>query len=139
MSDFPFLDSAASTEEEELPTFKMYDYDFEKNDFVRDGNGQMILLEGNDALKIWLIKMLKTSRFTWLAYSDRYGCEVYDWIGKVTKKPVAESELRRLLTESIMVNPFVKSIDEMNFNHERRGNELTIDITLTTVYGKLEV
>ena len=139
MAEWDFLTANSTPTEENLPIFKQYAYDFEKNEFVFDGDGNMILLEGNEALAVWLVKMLKTARFTYLAYSDSYGCEVYEWMGKVTKKAVAVSEMRRLLTESIMVNPYVKAIDAIEFNHDQRGNRLDIEITLSTIYGKLVV
>ena len=140
MDDFPFLNASAQlTAEEELPTFRMYDFDFEANDFKRDNDGNLILLEGNAALAVWLVKMLKTPRFTYLAYSDRYGFEIYDYIGRVTKSGVAISEMRRLITESIMTNSYVKAVTSIDFNHARRGNKLSISITLTTIYGEMVI
>ena len=139
MAEYVFLGSSEAVSEENLPIFKQYAWDFDKKEFIRDGSGGLILLEGREALAIWLIKMLRTARFTYLAYSDSYGCEVYEWMGKVTKKAVAISEMRRLLTESIMVNPYVKAIDAMEFVHDRRGNELTINITLSTIYGAVNI
>ena len=139
MAEYVFLGSSATASEENLPIFKQYAWDFDKKEFIRDGSGGLILLEGNEALKIWLIKMLRTARFTYLAYSDSYGCEIYEWMGKVTKKAVAISEMRRLLTESIMVNPYVKAIDAMEFVHDKRGNSLEINITLSTIYGAVNI
>ena len=139
MAEWDILNVTTTPIEENLPVFKQYAYDFEKNEFLFDGDGNMILLEGNEALAVWLVKMLKTARFTYLAYSDGYGCEVYEWMGKVTKKQFAISEMRRLLTESIMTNPYIKAIDAIEFNHDQRGNRLDIEITLSTIYGKLVV
>ena len=139
MAEWDILNVTTTPIEENLPVFKQYAYDFEKNEFLFDGDGNMILLEGNEALAVWLVKMLKTARFTYLAYSDSYGCEVYEWLGKVTKKQFAISEMRRLLTESIMTNPYIKAIDAIEFNHDQRGNRLDIEITLSTIYGKLVV
>lgn len=68
-AEFPFLSSSKNVSTSSLPLFKTYAWDFEKDEFVRDGNGHMILLEGNDALKVWIYKALKTERFIYKAYS----------------------------------------------------------------------
>ena len=139
MAEWDILNVTTTPIEENLPVFKQYAYDFEKNEFLLDGDGNMILLEGNEALAVWLVKMLKTARFTHLAYSSQYGCQIYEWIGTVTKNQFAISEMRRLLVEAIMIQPRIKAIKSIEFNHERHGNELEIKIELETVYGHLTI
>ena len=139
-SEFPFLTSSRTvTSSTSLPLFKMYGWDFETDKFQRDGNGHMILLEGNDALKIWIIKNLRTKRFTYRAYSWQYGSNLEYYIGKVMGVGERISELKREITESTMINPYVKSIDNIEFSESEHSRELQINISLTTIYGKLTV
>ena len=60
MSDeYPFTGTSAETDyTENLNVPLEMDYDFEKHDFKYDGNGQHIIVSGNDALKIWIYKAL---------------------------------------------------------------------------------
>ena len=51
-------------------TFREFAWDFERNDFIRDDNGQYIILEGNAALKVWIYKCLMTERYRYRAYFD---------------------------------------------------------------------
>ena len=85
MSDaYPFTGTSAGTGyRETLKVPLELDYDFDKNDFRYDSNGQHIIVSGNDALKIWIYKALMTERFRYLAYSWQYGLEVRPYIGKV--------------------------------------------------------
>ena len=53
-TEYPFLGVTQPVETNSLPLFKMYAWDFENDCFVRDGNGHKILLEGDDALKVWI-------------------------------------------------------------------------------------
>ena len=47
--------------------FREYAYDFENNCLLlRDGN--TYLVEGNEALRIWIFKALTTERFRYTAY-----------------------------------------------------------------------
>ena len=136
-SEFPFVNSATTATAESLPMFREYAWDFDENHFIFDGNGNMILLEGNDALKVWIVKALRTERFSFLAYTWRYGMEMHKFIGKIMGVKERRSELRRMLTECIMVNPYIKSIDEISFTETNNGKDLAINIYLTTIYGKM--
>lgn len=139
MSDeYPFTGTSAETDyEENLSVPLELDYDFEKHDFKYDGNGQHIIVSGNDALKIWIYKALMTERFRYLAYSWQYGLEVRPYIGKVMGVQERYSEMKRIIIECLMVNPYIKSIDSIKFTAERE--KLTVDISLTTIYGEVSV
>ena len=97
------------------------------------------MLEGNEALKIWIIKALKTERFMYLAYSWRYGADLKKFIGRVLGVQERRSELRREITECLLVNAYIKSIEKMEFVETENGKDLQINITLTTIYGKMTV
>ena len=135
--EFPFINAAQTFNPSTLPLFKMYDWDFEENQFVRDESGRMILLEGNDALKIWIIKALKTERFIYLAYSWRYGSELRRYIGAVMGVGERKSEMKRAIIECLMVNPYIRSVDSVVFEENKRRRELEVQISVTTIYGTI--
>ena len=118
--EFPFIGSTRDVTGNELPLFKEYAWDFERDCFLYDVNGRHILLTGNDALAVWIYKALKTERFSYLVYSWQYGIE-----------------LKRVITECLMVNPYIKSIDSYSFVPENRGELVHVRITLTTIYGEV--
>lgn len=136
-AEFPFLDTTKQATAQSLPLFKEYAWDFDNNCFIYDGNGNMILLESNDAIKVWLYKMVMTQRNRFLAYTPRYGFEGKELIGKVIGVKERRSELRRELIEAIMVNPYIKSIDNIEFVESDTGRQLDVNITLTTIYGRM--
>ena len=45
--------------------------------------------------------------------------------------------MKRIIIECLMVNPYIKSIDRIDFTAERE--KLTVDIGLTTIYGEVSV
>ena len=49
------------------------------------------------------------------------------------------SELKRVIIECLMVNPYIKSIDSVDFEEEKHGNSVSTRIQLTTVYGEVSV
>lgn len=123
----------------DLPLFQEYAWDFERDCFLYDVNGRHILLTGNPALEVWVYKALKTERFEYLAYSWQYGIELKPFIGKVMGVQERYSELRRVITECLMVNPYIKSIDSFSTTPENRAELVRLHITLTTVYGEVEI
>ena len=123
----------------DLPLFQEYAWDFERDCFLYDVNGRHILLTGNLALEVWIYKALKTERFEYLAYSWQYGIELKPFIGKVMGVQERYSELRRVITECLMVNPYIRSIDSFSITPENRAELIRVHITLTTVYGEVEI
>lgn len=138
-AQFPFISTTQALSTSSLPTFKMYAWDFETDNFIRDENGNMILLEGNDALKVWIYKALKTERFVYRAYSWRYGAELKKYIGKVMGVKERQSEMKRMIIECLMVNGYIRSIDKVEFVADKHNRELHINIDISTIYGKLTV
>lgn len=138
-SEFPFIEAMRDIVAGDLPLFQEYAWDFERDCFLYDVNGRHILLTGNPALEVWIYKALKTERFEYLAYSWQYGIELKPFIGKVMGLQERYSELRRVITECLMVNPYIKSIDSFTLAPENHGELVRVRITLTTVYGEVEI
>ena len=107
--------------------------------FIYDGNGNHVMAYGQEALKVWIYKALKTERFSYAAYSWQYGVELQPFIGKVMSVQERYSELKRVITECLMVNPYILSIDSVKFSPAKHGNEVTTTINLTTVYGEVSL
>lgn len=137
MAEYPFAAVQTTPNATELTLFKEYAWDFDNDCFIYDGDGKHILLEGNEALKIWCYKALKTERFMYLAYTRGFGIEFYPFVAKVMGVMQRKSELKRMVTEALMVNPYVVSVDSISFDEENRNEEMEIHIVLTTIYGKL--
>jgi len=138
-SEFPFVGSTTIIENEDLPVLKEYAWNFETDKFIYDNNGSHVILEKNEALKVWIYKALKTERFDYLAYSWQYGIELKPFIGKVMSVQERYSELKRVITECLMVNPYIVSIDSFTIEEERHGEMVRLTIGLTSIYGEVTI
>lgn len=139
MSILPFIDFsavAAAAEKKELPLFREYAYDFENNCLLKK-DGKTYLIEGNEALKIWIYKALYTQRYRYTAHSRAYGNESEQLIGKTLHSDIVLSELRRYITEALMVNPYITGVE--NFNFVQDGSRVTVHFGCTTVYGSMQI
>jgi Protein of unknown function (DUF2634). len=126
--------TAEETEVSSIP--KEYAWDFEKNDFkLRDGKFQIV--EGTEALKIWIWKALKTSKAVYPIYSDDYGQEFESLVGKGISKSLVESEAKRLTLECLKENEHILSIS--NFKVEKSNDVLKITFTAITDCGEVMI
>lgn len=136
MSIFPFIDSAVGAgTDEELPMLKEYAYDFEKNELLLDADGRTYMVEGNEALRIWIFKALTTERFHYTAYSFAFGSELQDQVvGRSMNMDIARLELERFIIEALMVNPYIKRLDDFVFTSSGAAG-MTISFECTSAYG----
>ena len=137
MSIFPFIDpeALAASQDNPLPMFREYAYDYENNRLLlRDG--QTYLVEGNEALRIWIFKALDTERFRYTAYDSDYGSEIDTLIGAVNSSVILP-ELKRFIIEALMVNPYIEELS--NFQFEQSGSGVRVEFDCTTVYGKDQI
>lgn len=136
MSIFPFIDSTSADTEtnSELPMLKEYAYDFEKNELLLDADGCTYMVEGNEALRIWIFKALVTERFHYTAYSFVFGSEFQDQVvGHSMNAEIVKLELERFIIEALMVNPYIKRLDNFVFKNDFDG--MTVSFDCTSIYG----
>ena len=122
---------------EQLKLYKEYAIDFNTGQFVYDDPGENIIVEKNEAIKIWIWKALQTSRNRYLIYSSNYGHDFETIIGKGYNKNLINSELERLIEECLLSNPYIIEIVQIRTNFY--GSNLHIDVTVKTVYGEVNL
>lgn len=120
---------------EVLPLYKEVAWDFINNSPILVNNEPMIV-EGNEAIKVWIHKALLTERFKYEIYSWDYGSEIETLINKGFTKSLIVSEVERYISEALLINEYILSVDsiDVNFNDDT----LKVDISVSTIYGEVE-
>lgn len=127
-------DESALSTEIELPVFKELAFDFDTNQLKTRG-GQYYYVEKNEAIKVWIWKALFSSRYTYLAYSTNYGNEIYTLIGRYLEKKLLYSELKRMLEEALLCNPYITSLTD--FDIKQNGSKVECNFSVNTIYGSV--
>lgn len=135
-SGYDYQEVAQSREPKPLEDFCEYAYDFEKNE-LKTRDGKHYYVYGNEAMKIWIYKAMITARFRYTAYSGRFGTEVYSLIGEVVSDKLKREEIKRYITESIMVHPHIRAITDMKLERVGAGIEVTVWVK-TAFEGEVE-
>ena len=137
MSFFSFINPSPNLEVlYEFPTYKEIAWDFKNNQPVIE-NGEFKIVEGNEAIKVWIYLSLLTPNKQYPIYSWDYGSEVKELIGKNYTKALTEVEAQRLIEECLLINPYITDIQVTDTSF--KDSILTCNIKVTTMYGDLEV
>lgn len=141
MSIFPFMniDEVEVNIENSNSELHMY-YDVGWN-YIKDEplieNNEFVIVEGNEAIKVWIYKAIKTARYQHPIYSWDYGCEISSLIGQKYTKGLTKSEAERYIKEAILINPYVTDVKIIDINFSE--DILSVSIQVDTIYGEVNV
>jgi len=97
---------------------KEYAFDFEKGEFVQTPTKKNRFNDELEAYRTWSLKALLTPRYKHLGYSRGYGQEFEDLIRRSLTRAANESEIKRIITETLMVDTRTREVIEFQFNWE---------------------
>ena len=132
MGLFPtYIESNAATEqtqENKIP--KEYEIDFK--------TGQLTgrIVEGVEAIKVWIWLVLQTPRYRYYIYSWDYGNEFEELIGRGYSEEYINAEAQRMTEDCLLVNEYIESITDFSVGME--NDQLTISFTANTIYGTIQ-
>lgn len=93
------------------------------------------IVEGLEAIKIWVWLALQVPRYRYYAYTWDYGSEFEDLIGQGYSNGYIESESRRMTEDCLLINSDIQSISDFHVSVEK--DTLTISFIVNTVYGDI--
>ena len=129
MSLFPFLSEQAESKHDN--TYKEYEFDF------NSGKLTGRILEGKEALKMWIYKSLMTKRYAHPIYTWDYGQDLEELIGKGYEQGFIASEVERRVKECLMINEHIAGCS--NFEISLQNDTLHISFTAQTTYGEVNI
>ena len=115
-----------------LPVAKDIAIDFNTGEPIIK-NGDFVIVEKNDAVKVWCYYALKIAKGRFLAFTNNYGSELEEKIIGKQYNSDTQKQVKKIVEDCLLVNPYIKSIDNIQVNFNDR---LTIEIELTTAYQK---
>lgn len=88
-------------------------------------------IDGLEAVKQAVVKILQTRRFEHLIYSSNYGQELDSVIGR--DQLWAYAEIERHIKETLLQDDRILSVDDMNITFV--GDQAVAEFTVRSVYG----
>ena len=125
---FPFEEEIEEEEDEEEYYPREYEIDFQ--------SGKMTgkIVEGAKALAMWAFLALKVDRYVFYTYSWDYGSELKELVGHTYSNEYENSEIARMITECVTVNPYIIGIEDLEISRE--DDLRHVSFTLVTDYGE---
>ena len=137
MSLFPFVTYKEDiVKNNSFPLYKEVAWDF-KRDIPILENGDFKIVEGNEAIKVWVYKALLTPRYNYSIYSWDYGSELLDLIGKAYTPQLTKSEAKRYIEEALKINPYILDVNVIDTDF--KDSILSANVKIVTIYGESEV
>ena len=139
MSIFPFIngdDGFLEASNNNLPLYKECAWDF-VNDRAIFVDGSPKIVYGNEGIKVWIYKAIKTNRYEFEIYTWDYGSEIESLIGKGFQIGFIKSETKRYIEEALSINPYITKINKIDVDF--KTDVLTAYVDLETVYGRLNM
>ncbi|MEC0370055.1 DUF2634 domain-containing protein [Paenibacillus chibensis] len=81
-------------------------------------------VDGQDAVKQFIYKAIKTARFRFAIYDDDYGSELDDLIGQDVTTDLLETEVPRVIEEALIYDDRIDSV--YGFELTREGDRLYV-------------
>lgn len=120
------IPSLNNLKEVEITTIPSKDYRMEMS-----GDRVVGTCEDIEEMKQTIFCILNTERYQYPVYSWNYGIELNDLYGKSTDYVM--SELKRRITEALVQDDRVESVDEFEF--ETSGKSVLVKFTVYTIFG----
>lgn len=134
---YPVFDMPQMVEQQQTEPAPKYGkswlFDFEKGDYVLDGAGRLVEADGQTAWAQWCVFAVLTQRFAHVIYSFDYGAEIDAALRQPSRKAV-ESELERVITEALLVDPRTQTVRDFSFAWE--GDQVKVSFTAVPVIGQ---
>lgn len=137
MSLFPFVSNIDEVKiDNTFPLYKEVAWDFKRNIPIIE-NRDFKIVEGNEAIKVWVYKALLTPRYQYSIYTWNYGSELLSLIGKAYTPQLTKSEAKRYIEEALKINPYILEVNVLDTDF--KDGILSASIKIVTIYGESEV
>ncbi len=136
MSVLPFLTPFEPAEPGALPLFR--DWACGADGLLLVDSGHMTLLSGQEALRIWASKALRTAVARFAAYTADYGSELEELIGQPYTEAYIRAESQRMITEALLASPYIVEVGGASASMTGDGR-LSVTANYRSVYGTADL
>ena len=128
------LSDTQTTKEDDSKVVKVpkeYGIDF------RTGQLTGKIVEGLEAIKVWIWLCMHTERFRHAIYSADYGTSLEQYIGHMLSEEYINTDCESEISDALLTNEYIESIED--FEAVRNSDSLNISFRVVTKFGSIEV
>lgn len=98
-------------------------------------NDDFVIVEKDEAIKVWCYYALKINKDKFIIYSPQYGSTLEGLIGN-NYIDNYKYEIEKRVSDCLLVSPYIKSVNKVEVDFNTETGELTGDIYITTIYAE---
>lgn len=98
-------------------------------------NDDFVIVEKDEAIKVWCYYALKINKNKFIIYSPQYGSTLEGLIGN-NYIDNYKYEIEKRVSDCLLVSPYIKSVNKVEVDFNSETGELTGDIYITTIYAE---
>lgn len=135
-----FFNNSLEESNIELPLFKEYKINgIDGNNDIEptEKNDNLVILEGIEALKVWIYRALKTELQKYYIHTVNYGNKLREHIGTVYNRTIKEALISNEIMECLLVNPYITNVYDFSFEYSEVDRVPHVYFSVDTVYGSL--
>lgn len=138
MSTFENLFMSETIERENIiyPLYKEMAID--ENGQILDNGKEVIIVEGIEAIKVWVFKNFKTWRNKYKLYGSSFGTDLYENIGFVYDETTKQQLMYSEIIESCKVLPYITNVSNFSSDIDYENGNVSISFKISTIYGEYE-
>lgn len=95
------------------------------------------IVEGLEAIKVWIWLCMHTERFRHAIYSADYGTSLEQYIGHMLSEEYINTDCESEISDALLINEYIESIED--FEVVRNSDSLNISFRVVTKFGSIEV
>lgn len=134
-----------ATESQAVTFPSTWSFDSSTGEFAVAPNGKMVQVDETQAWYEWCINALDVERYKYLTHSRTFGHEMYELFRLNLDRKAFESEVKRIVSETLQVDPRTDRVEEFTFEwgvdtlkfsfvaHNAREEQVTISQSIATV------
>jgi len=121
-----------------IPNIEIEDFEFDEADIKTSKSYRfdgLDLIDGYEALRQSIEKMLLTQQYDFPIYSFDYGVDFESYIGK--DPSYVEVELPRVIKEALLEDDRINDVTEFLTN--TKGDSLFLEFTVESIFGDIQI
>lgn len=95
------------------------------------------IVEGLEAIKVWIWLCMHTERFRHAIYSADYGTSLEQYIGHMLSEEYINTDCESEISDALLINEYIESVED--FEAVRNSDSLNISFRVVTKFGSTEV
>lgn len=132
-----FLPQEVIIENTIYPLYKEMAISYPEAATIDDGT-DIKVVEGIEAIKVWVYKNFKTWRNKYKLYSSSFGTDLYNEIGYVYNEEIKKQLMYAEILDNCMVLPYITNVSNFTTVADMETGSVSISFKITTIYGEIE-